>query len=89
MRESFIFHAEYIDDLPEEFKSVFAMYAINYGIYGEEPTLTGLEVALWAKIKRRIDYDIECWESTDRCEQPNEITLFKYCHKELHKKEGQ
>ena len=66
MRESFVFHAEYIDDLPNEFKLVFAMYAINYGIYGEEPTLTGLEVALWAKIKRRIDYDIEGWESTKK-----------------------
>ena len=63
MRESFIFHAEYIDDLPEEFKSVFAMYAINYGIYEREPSLSGLDSALWAKIKRRIDHDKNEWES--------------------------
>ena len=63
MRESFIFHAEYIDDLPEEFKSVFAMYAINYGIYEREPSLSGLESALWTKIKRRIDHDKNEWES--------------------------
>lgn len=62
-RESFVFHREYIDDLPEEYKPVFAMYAINYGIYGMEPELTGLETALWTKIKRRIDYDIREWES--------------------------
>ena len=30
MRESFIFHAEYIADLPDEYKARFAMYAINY-----------------------------------------------------------
>ena len=64
MRESFIFHAEYIDDLPDDYKPTFTMYAVNYGIYGTEPSLTGLEVALWAKIKRRIDHDIEEWENT-------------------------
>lgn len=64
MRESFIFHAEYIDDLPDDYKPTFTMYAVNYGIYGTEPSLDGLEVALWAKIKRRIDYDIEEWENT-------------------------
>lgn len=63
MRESFVFHAEYIDDLPDEFRPTFAMYAINYGIYGNEPELSGLEIAIWAKIKRRIDFDRENWEN--------------------------
>lgn len=64
MRESFIFHAEYIDDLPEDYKGVFGMYALNYGIYEIEPTVSGLEKALWLKIKRRIDSDVEAWEQT-------------------------
>lgn len=64
MRESFVFHAEYIDDLPEECRSVFTMYTVNYGIYGKEPEVSGLEEALWKKIKRRIDSDIEGWERT-------------------------
>ena len=66
MRESFIFHAEYIDDLPDAYKPTFTMYAVNYGIYGIEPEFSdsSLELALWAKIKRRIDHDIEEWENT-------------------------
>ena len=66
MRESFIFHAEYIDDLPDAYRPTFTMYAVNYGIYGIEPEFTAnsLELALWAKIKRRIDHDIEEWENT-------------------------
>ena len=64
VRESFVFHAEYVDDLPDEFRASFAMMAVNYGIYGEEPDLSGLELALWVKIKRRIDRDCQEWEST-------------------------
>lgn len=64
MRESFVFHAEYIEDLPAEYQSVYAMYAIRYGIYEEEPELSGLELTLWVKIKRRIDHDTQEWENT-------------------------
>lgn len=64
MRESFILHSEYIEDLPEEYKSVFLMYAYNYGVKGEVPNLTGLEQTIWLKIQRRIDYDFESWEET-------------------------
>lgn len=64
MKESFVFHAEFISDLPEEYKARFAMYAINYGLQGEEPSLDGLEHSLWLKIKRRIDSDKEAWEET-------------------------
>ncbi len=43
MRESFIFHAEYIDDLPDEYKGVFGMYALNYGIMKLNRTFQGLK----------------------------------------------
>ena len=34
MRESFVFHAEYIEDLPEEYKTRFIEYTVNYGLSG-------------------------------------------------------
>lgn len=64
IRESFVFHAEYISDLPDEYVQQYTMYAVNYGICGIEPALTGLELSLWAKIKRRIDSDVKAWEET-------------------------
>lgn len=57
MRESFVFHAEYIADLPERYRAEFIAYTVGYGLYGERPQLDEdtLEHALWAKIARRID----------------------------------
>lgn len=63
-RESFVVHRDFIEDLPEEYKATFLMYAYNYGINGDVPNLTGLEKALWVKIQRRIDYDSSQWEET-------------------------
>ena len=63
-RESFIFHAEYIEDLPKEAKAQFLMYVYNYGIHGTVPELTGFEKTAWIKIQRRIDTDIEQYEAT-------------------------
>jgi hypothetical protein len=65
MRESFVFHSEYIADLPEEYKANFAMYTINYALSGEKPSIEegSLEWALWAKIARRIDQESEKYES--------------------------
>lgn len=65
MRESFVFHKDYIDDLPSQYKAEFTQYTVNYGLYGELPPLTGdmLESALWAKIKRRIDTEAEKYEA--------------------------
>lgn len=65
MRESFVFHGEYIADLPEEYKANFAMYTINYALSGEKPPIGegSLEWALWAKIARRIDQEGEKYES--------------------------
>ena len=65
MRESFVFHSEYIADLPEEYKAIFAMYTINYALNNEPPAIkeNTLEWALWIKIARRIDKEREKYEA--------------------------
>ena len=62
MRESFVLHAEYIEDLPEELKGTFLRYIYEYGIKEIEPELSGLELTVWLKIKRRIDDDVQSYE---------------------------
>ena len=62
MRESFVIHAEYIEDLPEELKGAFLRYIYEYGINCTEPELSGLELTVWLKIKRRIDDDVSAYE---------------------------
>ena len=62
MRESFVLHAEYIEDLPEDLKGAFLRYIYEYGINEIEPELSGLELTVWLKIKRRIDDDVEAYE---------------------------
>ena len=62
MRESFVLHAEYIEDLPEELKGTFLRYIYEYGINEIEPELSGLELTVWLKIKRRIDDDVSAYE---------------------------
>ena len=62
MRESFVLHAEYIEDLPEELKGTFLCYIYEYGIKEIEPCLSGLELTVWLKIKRRIDDDVQSYE---------------------------
>jgi len=66
MRESFVIHTEYIEDLPEESKAEFLMYIYNYGAKGIEPDLEGFAQTVWIKIQRRIDADIEQYEDTVR-----------------------
>lgn len=65
MRESFVFHAEYIDDLPSQYKAKFMAYAVNYGLYNETPSLdeNSLEYSLWKKIARRIDAEAEKYQA--------------------------
>lgn len=65
MRESFIIHAEYIEDLPDDkTKAIYLGYVYNYGIYDIEPEgLEGFEKSIWIKIKRRIDQDRESYEA--------------------------
>lgn len=62
MRESFVLHAEYIEDLPEGLKGAFLRYIYEYGINETEPELPGLELTVWLKIKRRIDDDVSAYE---------------------------
>lgn len=61
MRESFVFHEDFICDLPESYKADFMRYTIEYGLYGAIPPIEDgtLEMALWAKIARRIDAETE------------------------------
>lgn len=61
-RETFVMHAEYIEDLPEEAKAQFLIHIYNYGIHGIVPELAGFEKTAWIKIQRRIDADIETYE---------------------------
>lgn len=64
-RESFIFHAEYIADIPEELQPQYAMYAINYALKGIEPELEDWrDVKMWNSIKNRIDGEAEQYEAT-------------------------
>lgn len=65
-RESFIFHMEYIEGVPEELEAQYAMYAINYARYGKEPDLTDWrDIRMWNKTKQRIDEEAEKYEK--RC----------------------
>lgn len=63
MRDSFVLHAEYIEDLPEENKKEFLWYCYDYGINGIEPKLESFKKTVWIKIKRRIDADISTYET--------------------------
>ena len=65
MRESFVFHEDYICDLPEAYKLEFMRYTVEYGLYGQKPKIADgtLEMALWAKIARRIDAEAERYQA--------------------------
>lgn len=69
VNESFVFHAEWINDLPQRFREKFSMLAINYAIYGIEPEIDedSLEFSEWIKIKRRIDSDKNAYKEV--CEK--------------------
>lgn len=63
VRESFIFHAEYIADIPEELQPQYAMHAINYALKGIEPELEDWrDIKMWNAIKNRIDQERELYE---------------------------
>ena len=65
MRESFVFHEDYICDLPADYKADFMRYTVEYGLYGQKPKIADgtLEMALWAKIARRIDAEAERYQA--------------------------
>lgn len=78
MRESFVFHAEYIIDLPEKYRAAFIAHTVGYGLYGKNPPIEEgtLEYALWAKIARRIDAESEKYAST--CERRRAAAKKRY-----------
>ena len=78
MRESFVFHAEYIEDLPEEYKARFIEYTVNYGLTGKSPEIEDgtLESTVWKKITRRIDAEAEKYRITS--ERRKEAALRRY-----------
>ena len=65
MRESFVFHEDYICDLPADYKADFIRYTVEYGLYGIKPKIADgtLEMALWVKIARRIDAEAEKYKA--------------------------
>ena len=63
-RESFVIHAEYIEDLPEDYKQKFLWCIYEYAVKGIEPEFTGLEQTICLKIQRRIDSELSQWEET-------------------------
>lgn len=78
MRESFVFHEDYICDLPADYKADFIRYIVEYGLYGQKPKIDDgtLEMALWAKIARRIDAEAEKYRITS--ERRKEAALRRY-----------
>lgn len=63
-RESFVVHAEYLEDLSEKYRAEFSAYICNFGIFSIEPDFSGfapeiaeLKSTIWLKIKRRIEAD--------------------------------
>lgn len=78
MRESFVFHAEYIEDLPEEYKARFIEYTVNYGLTGESPEIEDgtLESTVWKKIARRIDAEADKYRVIS--ERRKEAALKRY-----------
>lgn len=65
MKDSFVFHFDWVEDLPEEFREPFTLRAVAYAMYGTEPDVSGLERTVWLKIKRQIDDDTARYE--DKC----------------------
>ncbi|MEL3905537.1 MAG: DUF6291 domain-containing protein [Treponema sp.] len=58
MAESFIFYetfAKQLDCLSDELQLKFYKAITRYGLYGEEPHFTGLELSVWIPIKTGID----------------------------------
>lgn len=60
-KKSFVFHFEYIADIPEDIRGQWALYIIDYAQCGIEPAFSSwMEQKLWNSIKVRIDS--ECQE---------------------------
>lgn len=62
-RESFVFHFEYIQDIPDELRSHWTMAIIDYAQTGLEPDFNDWrDVKVWNRIKDRIDSEGEKYQ---------------------------
>lgn len=61
---NFVFHEEYIVDIPAEKLTEFLNYIVQYGLYNKVPSLKGFELVYWKTIQRRIDNDKNFYEIT-------------------------
>lgn len=67
MRESFVFHFEYLEDIPEDLQPKYAMYIINYARYGEQPAFNDWrDQRMWNRTKERMDAETERYEKKCR-----------------------
>lgn len=67
MRDSFIFHFEYLEDIPDDLQAKYAMQIINYARYGEEPQCTDWrDQRMWNRIKERMDEETVKYEKKCR-----------------------
>lgn len=63
-KNSFVFHFEYLHDIPEELRGQWAMNIIDYAETGIEPALNSwMEQKLWNSIKTRIDAECQKYQS--------------------------
>lgn len=44
-----------VEALPEEYQLRYYRYIKNYGLHGEDPELTGIELSVWVQMKAMID----------------------------------
>lgn len=76
MRESFVFHADFIEHLPKSYQDEWALYVVRYGLTGQEPAFNDpLHSELWRKIRVRIDSDEESYRS--KVEYIEDYNLYK------------
>ena len=57
-KNSFVFYETFesvIEELPEEMQLKFYKYITQYGLYGIEPEVSGIEKAIWTQIQFAID----------------------------------
>lgn len=63
-KNSFVFHFEYLHDIPEELRGQWAVNIIDYAETGIEPVLNSwMEQKLWNSIKTRIDSECQKYQS--------------------------
>ena len=82
-KKSFVFHFDYLSDIPDELRGVWALYIIDYAQTGLEPAFSSwMEQKLWNSIKSKIDAESEKYQT--------KINNLRHSKREnLHSIEGQ